>query len=1104
MKLFKTLVFLFSLIAFLCLHNNANAGGFQKIEYLSGLAVSTDVDFTPDGRMLVAEKAGRIRVVQNGQLLAAPMLDISGHVNNFGDRGLLSIAVDPDFGTNGYIYLLYTYQSPSTPNDGSKNARLVRIQVDPLANVASQPINPPETILLGSIDVPYGDGSTACQPGTDCISTDSSSHTVGEVIFASDKSIFVSVGDGSDFNAVDINALRAQNLDWMMGKVLHINRSGQGLITNPFYNGDPNAPRSKVYQYGLRNPFRISYDQEFGLYVTDTGWNLWEEVNRGPAGANFGWPCYEGNDQQPLYSINALTSIQCQQIYAQNNHVLPLFSYSHQGTGAAIAGGVIYRGSSYPTSYQNNYYYADYNDMYLRRLVLDQNGGYVSDNEFINDVLGPINVFTFPDGDIGAIYVWGGKIYKFIFDPTNRVPVAVAKADKQSGGTPLTVNFDGSESNDLDVDTTLTYHWDFGDGTTADTMNATHTYTVANMYTASLTVSDGLATNTATLQIHVGNHAPVPTITSPKSGEGFVDPLDLHFTGTATDEEDGALAPTKLSWNLVLHHNEHEHLLIDSQQGTGGDVHLDYHGENTYYELRLTATDSNGLSAMTSNIFYVYPKNNVCAAGSNCLGLWNLNTNANDSSEALSHGVISGGVVCSPNTVGHIGGACTFAGTGGKIALPAKNLTNFTFNLWVKPQDSQNIQVLASNKNSGFTQNGFGLFLNAWQTNNRQIIFEVGDGTAGQHIASAPGVATSNEWQMLTVVVNGAEVVLYRNGVEIARQNANPAFLKNAAMYLGAYANDEFSFKGDIDEVGLWGRAFAQGEINALYISALVCQPAPKLGSIKFGLREYSSANTWTGNYLNGITVKLTDLAGTTVYQTTTSSTIGAQSGRVEFKNVPIGNYGIMAYKQGYIGVWKQTTCAGAGTTTGATIQNTTSENNVATWQNPVAVTENATTWCQDTGLKLAPVPQDFGEIKFGVREYNASGQWTGGFVNGATVKLVSNDGATVLGTTTSATVGTQAGRASFKNIPVGTYGIIAYKAGYTGVWKQTTCAGAGTIVGATLQNANTEGFTAAWSNNINIVKDTITWCKDIGIGITTAPASVEVPASTQSATQTQ
>jgi len=1059
------------------------AGGFQKIEYINGLEVSTDVAFTPDGRMLVAEKEGTIRVIQNDQLLAQPLADISDHVNNFGDRGLLSIAVDPDFSINGYIYLLYTFQSPTTPNDGFKTARLSRIQVDPLANVATPQINPSETILLGSIDVPYGDGTTACQPGTDCISTDSASHTVGEVIFAPDKTMYVSIGDGSDFNMVDVKALRAQDLDWMLGKVLHIDRNGKGIIGNPFYTGNPDDVRSKVYHYGLRNPFRISYDSDFGLYVTDTGWNLWEEVNRGAAGSNFGWPCYEGNEQQPAYMINALTGTMCQQVYAQNNHIVPLFAYSHEGSGAAIAGGAIYKGSTYPEQFQNNYFYADYNDMYLRRLVLDASGNFVSDEEFMTDVLGPINVFNFPDGDIGAIYVWGGQIYKFNFDPTNRIPVAVASADVQSGDNPLTVQFDGSGSSDLDVGDVLSYNWDFGDGNSSELESPAHTFTVNGTYTTTLTVTDLLgASNSATLRIDVGNHAPEVSITSPKSNEGFIDFVDLNYSGSATDQEDGDLASTQLSWDLVLHHNEHEHLLIDGGIGANGSVHLDYHGENTYYELRLTATDSSGLSSTVSHNFYIYPKNNICAEGSQCLGLWHFDNDASDATEGNNDGTINGNVICSVENVGRVGGACVFNGDGGNISTPAQSLTVFTLNTWVKPNDGTNIQVIASNKNGGFTENGFSLFLNAWETNNRQIIFELGDGVSGQHIGSVPDTAVSNQWQMITVSFDGTDVTIYKNGIQVAKQAASFDFLKNAPIYFGSYANNVLSLSGALDDTSIWGRVLSPADITSLYTQAPVCDAIPAFGSIKFGIREFSVTNEWTGGFLNDVTVKLTDPIGETVYQIATSSAYGTADGRAEFVNVPVGNYGILAYKTGYEGVWKQTTCEGAGTSDGATINNSNTEGNIAVWNDAVTITADTITWCQDLGLKAVEVPQEYGDIKFGIKEFNPDGSWTGGYINGVTVKLTDVSGENVIAEATSETSGGKDGRVRFLDVPVGNYGIIAYKTGYEGVWKQTTCEGAGTTDGATINNLNTNELTAAWNNEVGIVADTTTWCKDLGL----------------------
>src|SRR5262249_42871675 len=132
-------------------------------------------------------------------------------------------------------------------------------------------------------------------PIEDCIPSDEDSHSIGTVMFAADGTMFVGSGDGSNYSDVDRRALRSQNIHNLPRKIVHIDQAGEGLPSNPFFDAPcPSCTRSKVYDYGLRNPFRFPLHPVTGdPYIGDVGWNTWEEINTGK-GANFGWPCYEG------------------------------------------------------------------------------------------------------------------------------------------------------------------------------------------------------------------------------------------------------------------------------------------------------------------------------------------------------------------------------------------------------------------------------------------------------------------------------------------------------------------------------------------------------------------------------------------------------------------------------------------------------------------------------------------------------------------------------------------------------------------------------------------------------------------------------------------
>lgn len=356
--------------------------GFFAESVVSGLDLLVAVDWAPDGRMFIAEKSGVVRVFKNGALLPTPFIDISSQVNNANDRGLLGIAVHPDFPTPPYVYLLFTYDPPELKGlkrrarpdrEGNRVSRLIRVAAD-VNKGYDIAIPESEEVLLGknstfqNIGDPGGNRTSrlCCDdngtPIEDCLPIDENTHTIGTVAFGTDGSLFVSNGDGSYHGRVGPTTLRAQDLNSLAGKILRIHPlTGDAYPDNPFFDGSFRSNQSKVYNYGLRNPFRFAIDpSDNEPYIGEVGWETWEEINTG-RGANFGWPCYEGGDKVNVRQEGYSHYQTCRDLYENENAAKPpIYAWYRAGTGAASVGGDFYGGDTYPAEYRGAFFFGDY------------------------------------------------------------------------------------------------------------------------------------------------------------------------------------------------------------------------------------------------------------------------------------------------------------------------------------------------------------------------------------------------------------------------------------------------------------------------------------------------------------------------------------------------------------------------------------------------------------------------------------------------------------------------------------------------------------------------------------------------------------------------
>lgn len=352
---------------------------------------ATTFQFHTDGRIFLAEKGGRVRLIKNGLLHATPVINISDHVNRAVDRGLLGLALDKNFTANGYLYLAYTVERHGQPESTDpRTACITRVTV--VGDTASPASEYPDLGKDGCGDV---DSCIELPVGADCLAADFTSHGNGAIRVDAAGNLWITMGDGSLFNHA-IAAGRAQGLDHLNGKLLRVTPLGKGVPSNPFWNGNADAVRSKVYAYGLRNPFRFNAKPGGPVYLGDVGGTRFEEIDVATPGANFGWPCYENNVRHPAYQSHS----RCQALYAAGPTAVkaPLHAYSHNGGSAGITGGVFYTGPS--TEFNGVYIYADFIKREFRSLRVNAANTAVTSGPtvFGTSVGTPVEIQMGPDG----------------------------------------------------------------------------------------------------------------------------------------------------------------------------------------------------------------------------------------------------------------------------------------------------------------------------------------------------------------------------------------------------------------------------------------------------------------------------------------------------------------------------------------------------------------------------------------------------------------------------------------------------------------------------------------------------------------------------------
>jgi glucose/arabinose dehydrogenase len=339
--------------------------GFTWAQVVSGLNKPLGMATPPNdpNKMFVLEQAGTIRVVQNGSLLPDPLLDITDRVGSAGnEQGLLGIALHPDFASNGYFYVNYT--------DTNGNTVIARFHVSQSDANRADPNS--EKVLL-HVDQPFPN------------------HNGGSMVFGPDGFLYMGLGDGGSAGDPHGNG---QSVNTWLGKLLRVDvNSGDPYAippSNPFANG---GGKPEIWAYGLRNPWRFSFDRLTGdLYIADVGQNSWEEIDFSPAGspggADFGWNYREG-----AHAFRGNPP-------ADAKLIEPVSEYSH-ADGCSVTGGYVYRGQALP-EFRGIYLFSDYCSGKIWGLLRAADGSWSSNVLFDNT---GYNVTSFGQDNQGEIYL---------------------------------------------------------------------------------------------------------------------------------------------------------------------------------------------------------------------------------------------------------------------------------------------------------------------------------------------------------------------------------------------------------------------------------------------------------------------------------------------------------------------------------------------------------------------------------------------------------------------------------------------------------------------------------------------------------------------------
>ena len=528
---------------------------FSETVIVSTLNRPTAMALADDGRVFVSQQLGNLRLVKNGAIQPDPVLSVT--VGNAAEQGLMGVALDPNFSENNFIYIFY---SSPTPDGTQVNNRISRFTLD------------------GDVAVPGSEKVLLTIFGVGIF------HMSGGLCFGPDGKLYISSGDSS-------YRPNGQSLSTLKGKILRINPDGTIPTDNPFYNtleGDLRA----IWAYGVRNSFTIEVGRESGkVFINDVGSTLFEEINIGQPGGNYGWNDSEGPTTTP-------------------GHISPFYYYAGGpgGRNSAVIGGALYEGvpQQFPAQYDGKYFFTDHIRGWIK--TLDPETGDVQD--FGEGLINPVSIKLANDGTLYYLQQHDnsqrGRLVQIRHDAgAEETPPNITTQPEDSTvsvGKPVAFFVSASSS------APMTYQWQRNGVDIAGATGQTYEIPSASladdgaMFSARVTNAFGSVTSNAATLTVTTNQSPTAQIDTPAAGTTYIAGQSFTFSGSGTDPETGALPGSSLSWHIEFHHDTHTHPFMAPTPGASGSFTIDASGEtapDVFYRIHLTVTDPAGLTATT-------------------------------------------------------------------------------------------------------------------------------------------------------------------------------------------------------------------------------------------------------------------------------------------------------------------------------------------------------------------------------------------------------------------------------------------------------------------------------------------------------------------------